>query len=91
MSEVANLAKTEISNKNVCAQLCPTLCDPMDYSYQAPLSMGLPKQEYWSGLPFPSSGDFPNTGIKPESPALASGFLTTEQPGNPQPVSLSID
>jgi len=53
--------------------------------------MGLPKQEYWSGLPFPSSGDFPNTGIKPESPALASGFLTTEQPGNPQPVSLSID
>ena len=36
------------------AQLCPTLCDPMDCSYQAPLSMGFSRQEHWSGLPFPS-------------------------------------
>ena len=36
------------------AQLCPTVCDPMDCSLQASLSMGFPRQEYWSGLTFPS-------------------------------------
>ena len=36
---------------------------------QAPLSMGFPRQEYWSELPFPPPGDLPNPGIKPESPA----------------------
>ena len=36
-------------------QLCPTLCDPIDGSHQAPLSLGFSKQEHWSGLPFPSS------------------------------------
>ena len=45
-------------------------CDPADCSHQAPLSMGFPKQEYWSGLPFPSPGHLPDPGIKPESPAL---------------------
>ena len=48
---------------------------------QAPLSMGISRQEYWSGLPFPPPGDLPNSGIKPEtplSPALAAGFFTTE-------------
>ena len=45
--------------------------------------MRLPKQEYWSGLPFPSLGDLPNPRIKLKSPALAGGFFTTEPPGNP--------
>jgi len=49
---------------------------------QAPLSMGFPRQEYWSGLIFPFAGDFPNPGVKPTSPALAGGFLTTKLPGN---------
>ena len=47
---------------------------------QAPLSMGFPRQEYWSGLPFPTLGDLPHPGIKPASlmpPALAGGFVTT--------------
>ena len=39
-------------------------------AYQAPLSVGFSRQQYWSGLPFPSPGDLPNPGIKPESPAL---------------------
>ena len=39
------------------------------------------KQRYWSGLPFPSPGDLPNSGIKPMSPALAGGFFTAEPPG----------
>ena len=50
---------------------------------QAPLSMGFHRQEYWSGLPFPSVGNLPNSGIEPTSPALAGRFFTTEPPGNP--------
>ena len=45
-----------------------TLCDPLDH--QAPPSMGFSRQEYWSGLSFPSPGDFPNPGIELGSPAL---------------------
>ena len=50
-------------------------------AHQAPLSMGFSRQEYWSGLPFPSPGDLPDSGIQPVSPALAAGFFTTEPPG----------
>ena len=45
--------------------------------------MGLSRQEYWRGVPFPSPGDLPNPGIEPESPALAGGFFTTEPPRKP--------
>ena len=48
--------------------------DPMDCS-QAPLSLWFCRREYWSGLPFPSPGDLPDPGIKPESPALQADFL----------------
>ena len=61
-------------------QLCPTLCVPWTGACQAPLSMGFYRQEYWSGLPFPSPGDLPDPGIEPRSlpsPALAGGFFTT--------------
>ena len=47
-----------------------TLATPWTGAYQALLSMGFPRQEYWSGFPFPSPGDLPNPGIKPESLAL---------------------
>ena len=50
-------------------------------AYQAPPSMGFSRQEYWSGLPFPSPGDLPNSGIKPGSPALQADALTSEPPG----------
>ena len=56
--------------------LCPALCDPMD---QAPLSVGISRQEYWSGLPFPSPGGLPDPGMEPTSlmsPALAGGLFT---------------
>ena len=57
----------------------------MDYIvHQVPLSMGFPRQEYWSELTFPSPGDLPNPGIKPESPALADRFFTTEPLGKPK-------
>ena len=53
-------------------------CDPWTVARQAPLSMGFSRQEYWSGLPFPSPGDLPNPGIKPKSPALQADDLPTE-------------
>ena len=62
------------------AQLCPTLCDPWTVARQAPLSMGSSRQEYWSGLPFPTPGYLPDPGIEPRSstsPALAVRFFTT--------------
>ena len=48
---------------------------------QAPLPVGFPRQEYWTGLPFPFLGDPLNPGIEPESPALVDGFFTTEPSG----------
>ena len=56
---------------------------PQTITRQAPLSMGFPRQEYWSGLSFPSPGNLPDPRIKPMSPALAGGFFTTEPPGKP--------
>ena len=55
---------------SVASLLCPTLCDPMDCSCQAPLSMGFPRQGYWSGLPFPSPGDLPDPGTEARSPGF---------------------
>jgi len=48
-----------------------------------PLSMGFPRQQYWSGLPFPSPEDLPNPGIEAAFPALTGGLFTTEPPGRP--------
>ena len=45
--------------------------------------MGFLRQEFWSGVPFPSPGDIPDSGTEPASPALAGGFFTTEPPGKP--------
>ena len=59
---------------------------PWTVARQAPPSMGFARQEYWSGLPFPSLGDLLNLGIKPESlmsPAVAVGNFTTEPQGSP--------
>ena len=65
------------------AQSCPTLCDPWTVAHQAPPSMGFSRQEYWSGLPFPSPGDLPDPGIEPRSPTLQADTLTSEPPGKP--------
>ena len=54
---------------------------PWTVARQAPLSMGFPRPEYWSGLPFPSPGNLPNPGIEPRSPALQAYSLSSEQPG----------
>ena len=60
---------------------------PWTVAHQTPLSMGFPRQEYWSGLPFPTLGDLPHPGIELTSlvsSALAGGFFTTAPPGKPQ-------
>ena len=65
--------------------LCPTLRNPT-IDHQAPLSMGFPRQEYCSGLPFPSPGDLPDLGIESaslRSPALTGRFFTSVPPGKP--------
>ena len=72
---------------HVCAgglvvKLCLTLVTPWSVVGQAPLSIGFPRQERWSGLPFPSLGDLPNPGIKPRSPALQADSLPSKLRGN---------
>ena len=67
------------------AQLCPTLCDSMDCSPQAPLFTGFPGKHTGVGfyLLFPSPGDRPNPGMEPTSPALTGGFFAAEPQGSP--------
>ena len=59
-------------------------CNSVDYSLPGPLSLEFPRQEYGSGLPFPSPGNLPRPETEPESSALAGGFFTTEPPGKPR-------
>ena len=58
-------------------------CNPMYCSLPCSSVHGIPRQEYWSGLPFPSPLNLPNPRVKPVSPALAGRFFTTEPPGKP--------
>ena len=73
--------KTESESENEVAQSCPTPCDPWTVAHQAPPSMGFSRQEYWSGLPFPSPGDLPDPGIEPRSPTFQADALTSVPPG----------
>ena len=57
---------------------------PWTVAYQAPPSMEFSKQEYWSGLLFPSAGDLPDPEIEPRSPTLQADVLPSEPPGNKQ-------
>ena len=66
------------------AQSCLTLETPRMVAHQAPLSIGFSRQEYWSGLPFPSPGDLPDPGTEPGSPALQANSLLSEPLGDIQ-------
>ena len=77
---------------HVCihAQSCPTLCNPLTVAHQAPLSVGFPKQGYWSRLPFPPPEDIPNPGIElttPVLPALQADSLPLSRQGSPEPTN----
>ena len=60
---------------SVASGVSDSLRPPWTGAHQAPLSVGFPRQEYWSGLPFPSPGGLPDPGIEPTSPALQAGSL----------------
>ena len=68
----------KVKRKSLSVRLFAT---PWTVAYQASPSMGFSRQEYWSGLPFPSPGDLPDPGIEPRSPALEADILTSEPPG----------
>ena len=61
---------------------------PWTVAYQAPLSMGFSRQEYWSGLPFPSPGDLPNTGIESGSSTSQADALPSEPPRKPKDIKI---
>ena len=77
-----NQAKHNGVRRVVClvTQSGLTLCDSMQLACQASLSMGVSRQEYWSGLSCHPQGDLPNPGIQPRSPALQADALTSEPP-----------
>ena len=79
------LQKIELPCTNVCsvASVMSNSATPWTIAHQAPLPMGFLRQKYWSGLPFPPPGDLPDPGIDSPSPALTTGFFTTEPPGKP--------
>ena len=64
------LVSTESERKVKSFSRVQLFATPWTVAYQAPLSVGFSRQEYWSGLPFPSPGDLPDPGIKPGSPAF---------------------
>ena len=69
---------------------CPTLVTPWTEEPDRLQSMGFPRQEYWSGLIFPSPGDLPYPGIEPRSPTLQADSLPSEPPGKPNTILLII-
>ena len=66
------------------AQLCLTLCHPIDCSMPGSSMWGFSRQEYWRGLPCPLPRDLPNPGIKLRSPTLQADSLLSEPPGKPK-------
>ena len=77
------LVSTGLLMKSICCKVMSDFVTSWTAAHQALQSMAFPRQEYWSGLPFPSPGDLPDPGVEPTSPALTGGFFTTESPGKP--------
>ena len=76
--------ENNMKNESVSCLVMSDSMIPWTVACQAPLSVEFSKQEYWSGLPFPSPGELPDPGIKPAVTALAGGFFTIEPPGRPR-------
>ena len=90
MFVLITLGKERGGNGGLVAKLCQTLVTPWTPACQAPLPMEFSRQEYWSGLPFPSPGDLPDTGIEPASPvsrALQANSLPAEPLRKGSPVN----
>ena len=79
-SDIVNMEMQVPLGGALVAQSCPALATPWTVACQAPLFIEFSRQEYWSGLPFPSSGDLSDPGIEPISPALQADSLRVEPP-----------
>ena len=79
----SSVSPHQSESESKVTQSCPTVCDPWTVAHQASPSMGFSRQEYWSGLPFPSPGDLLDPGIEPRSPTLQADTLTWDPPGKP--------
>ena len=82
MTEYVCERAMKVTSESEVTQSCPTLCNPLTIAYQAPPSMGFSRQEYWSGLPFPSPGDLPDTSIE------QANALPSEPPGKSNTVNI---
>ena len=82
VGDVSRINDSSFRVSCLVAKLYQILATPRTAACQDPLSMGFPRQESWSELPFPSLGDLLNPGMKLMPSALANGFFTTELPGS---------
>ena len=82
--------KTKERNKVKSLSRVRLFATPWAVAHQAPPSMGFSRQEYWSGLPFLSPGDLPDSGIEPRSSALQADALTSEPPRKPKHPSITM-
>ena len=82
-SNYRELAKLQCGGGGLVAKSCPALVTPWTIAREAPPSMGFSRQEYWSGLPFPSPGNLPDPGIESGSPALLADSLPSEPQRRP--------
>ena len=86
-------SKSPVSAQSSAVQLCPTPCDPRDYSLPGFFAHGLTGQKHWSGSPFPLPRNLLDSGIDPAllvSLTLAGGFFTTDPPGKPDSTTSKI-
>ena len=86
-----NLMPKVYSPHSCLVILSNSFATPWTVACQPPLSMGFPRQEYWSRLPFPSPGDLSAPGIKSACPALVGRLFTTEPPGRPMLCTLLLE
>ena len=82
--EAVKLTVVDEESESVsCCVMSGSFATPWTVAHQAPFSVAFPKQDYWSGLPFPSPGDLPDPGMESGFPALQPDSLLSEPPGKP--------
>ena len=80
-----------VESESVSCSVVSDSVAPWTVAHQATLSMEFSRQEYWSGLPYPSPRDLPDPGVEPGSPTLQADFLQSEPPGKQHPVCCTIN
>ena len=86
-----NLGPLDLSVERSESEVMSDSATAWTVAHQAPPSMEFSRQQYWSGLPFPSLGDLPDSGMEPRSPTLQAAALSSEPPGKPQCGEFSLN